>query len=134
MIVPDFTYPATALTVLLTGATPVIVDVDPATMLLDLDAARAAISPATKAVMPVVALRQPPGPRRPGRLQGGDRAQRYLLEQRGLRPQVVRDFRLGWAPDAWEGLRRFLGSQGVPEALAIEAGDIGGPGQGRRLL
>ncbi|MCB2193249.1 MAG: DNA primase [Deltaproteobacteria bacterium] len=53
---------------------------------------------------------------------GGAAARRYLTEQRGLRPQVVKDFGLGWTPDAWEGLRRFLGSQGVPEALAIEAG------------
>ncbi|MCF8098201.1 MAG: DNA primase [Desulfarculaceae bacterium] len=52
----------------------------------------------------------------------GEPARRYLLEQRGLKPQVLKDFGLGWAPDAWEGLRRFLGSQGVPEALAIEAG------------
>ncbi|MBU4277095.1 MAG: DNA primase [Proteobacteria bacterium] len=52
----------------------------------------------------------------------GEPARRYLLEQRGLRPQVIKDFGLGWAPDAWEGLRRFLGSQGVPEALAIESG------------
>lgn len=53
---------------------------------------------------------------------GGEPARRYLTDQRGLRPQVIRDFGLGWAPDAWEGLRRFLGSQGVPEALGIEAG------------
>jgi DNA primase len=53
---------------------------------------------------------------------GGEPARRYLTDQRGLRPQVIRDFGLGWTPDAWEGLRRFLGSQGVPEALGIEAG------------
>lgn len=53
---------------------------------------------------------------------GGETARSYLLQQRGLRPQVIQDFGLGWAPDAWEGLRRFLGSQGIAEALAVEAG------------
>ncbi len=53
VIIPDFTYPATAHAVQITGAVPVIVDVDPYTMLMDLDAAEAAISPVTKALMPV---------------------------------------------------------------------------------
>ncbi|MBU2518639.1 MAG: DNA primase [Proteobacteria bacterium] len=53
---------------------------------------------------------------------GGEGALRYLTQQRGLKDQVVQDFGLGWAPEAWEGLRRFLGSQGIPEALAVEAG------------
>ncbi len=52
----------------------------------------------------------------------GEPARRYLTQQRGLKAQVVKEFGLGWAPDTWEGLRRFLGSQGVPEELAIEAG------------
>ncbi len=52
----------------------------------------------------------------------GEPARRYLKDQRGLGSQVIRDFGLGWAPDAWEGLRRFLGAQGVPEELAIAAG------------
>ncbi|MCB2225104.1 MAG: DNA primase [Desulfarculaceae bacterium] len=52
----------------------------------------------------------------------GEPARRYLARDRGLRPQVIQEFGLGWVPDAWEGLRRFLGSKGVPEELAIEAG------------
>lgn len=53
VIVPDFTYPATAHAVQIVGAVPVIVDVDPDTMLIDPAKAEAAISPATRAIIPV---------------------------------------------------------------------------------
>ena len=53
VIVPDYTYPATASVVNIVGATAVIVDIDPDTMLIDYDALEAAITPKTKAVIPV---------------------------------------------------------------------------------
>lgn len=53
VIVPDYTYPATASAVALLGATPVVVDVDPSTMLVDHGALEESITPATKAVIPV---------------------------------------------------------------------------------
>jgi len=53
VIIPDFTYPATADAVLLAGATAVIVDVHPETMLIDYNAVEKAITPQTKAIMPV---------------------------------------------------------------------------------
>lgn len=53
VIVPDYTYPATALAVNNVGATAVIVDVDPATLLIDYDALAAANTPKTKAAIPV---------------------------------------------------------------------------------
>jgi len=53
VIVPDYTYPATASVVHLVGATPVLVDVDPGSMLIDLEKAEVALSPRTKAIMPV---------------------------------------------------------------------------------
>jgi len=53
VIVPDYTYPATATAVLAVGATPVIVDVEPDTWLLDLERAAAAVGPRTRAVVPV---------------------------------------------------------------------------------
>nr|WP_287411747.1 DegT/DnrJ/EryC1/StrS family aminotransferase [Pseudodesulfovibrio sp.] len=53
VIVPDYTYPATASVVNIVGATCVIVDVDPQTMLIDYDALESAITPLTKAVIPV---------------------------------------------------------------------------------
>lgn len=53
VIVPDFTYPATAMAVNIVGATPVLVDVSPDSLLIDCDAVEAAITPRTKAVIPV---------------------------------------------------------------------------------
>lgn len=53
VIVPDFTYPATANAVKIVGAIPVIVDVDPETMLVDFRKMEEAISPVTKAIVPV---------------------------------------------------------------------------------
>ncbi len=53
VLVPTWTFTATAEVVRYLGATPVIVDVDPMTLNLDLEAARSAITPRTRAVMPV---------------------------------------------------------------------------------
>ena len=53
VIVPAYTFPATANAVALTGATPVLVDVDPVTMNIDIDAAYRAVTPRTKAVLAV---------------------------------------------------------------------------------
>ena len=53
VIVPALSFYASAEAVLLTGAEPVLVDVDPWTLTLSVDAAAAAISPKTRALMPV---------------------------------------------------------------------------------
>jgi len=53
VIVPDFTYPATADVVHIVGATIVIVDIDAETGLIDYGALEQAITPYTKAVIPV---------------------------------------------------------------------------------
>lgn len=53
VIVPSFTFAATANSVAITGATPVFVDIDPVTFCIDPTAARAAITPRTRAIMPV---------------------------------------------------------------------------------
>lgn len=53
VIVPDFTYPATAGAVQIVGATPVIVDVDPDSMLMTPQLAEEAISASTKVIIPV---------------------------------------------------------------------------------
>ena len=53
VIVPAYSFIATPLAVVLQGATPVFVDVDPVNGHLDLDQAAAAVTPATKAIMPV---------------------------------------------------------------------------------
>ncbi len=53
VIVPDYTYPATASVVPLVGAKAIIVDVDKDSMLIDYDAIEAAITTNTKAIIPV---------------------------------------------------------------------------------
>lgn len=53
VITPGFSYIATAETVALLGATPVYVDIDPRTYNLDPSLLEAAISPKTKAIIPV---------------------------------------------------------------------------------
>ncbi|MDQ1538229.1 MAG: dTDP-4-amino-4,6-dideoxygalactose transaminase, partial [Actinomycetota bacterium] len=50
VIVPSFTFSTTAAAVVMTGATPVFVDIDPATGSLDLDSAEAALTRRTRAV------------------------------------------------------------------------------------
>ena len=53
VITPGFTYIATAETVAILGATPVYVDVSPKTYNLDVEQLEAAITPRTKAIIPV---------------------------------------------------------------------------------
>ena len=53
VIVPDYTYPATASAVAMVGATPVIVDIDEKTQLINCAAAEAAITTKTRAICPV---------------------------------------------------------------------------------
>ena len=53
VILPSFTFPATANAVLYQGAVPVLVDIDPATLNLDVRAAERAIGPRTKAIVGV---------------------------------------------------------------------------------
>ena len=59
VVVPSNTYIATWLAVTYTGATPVPVEPDPATYNLDPDRVRAAVTPRTRAVMPVHLYGQP---------------------------------------------------------------------------
>src|SRR5689334_15342407 len=51
VIVPDFTFIATASAVLFAGAVPVLVDVSPHTFCIDPDCVEAAITPRTKAII-----------------------------------------------------------------------------------
>lgn len=53
VIMPSFGYPSTANAVVRVGAVPVFVDVEPATMNIDPDAARAAITDRTRAIIPI---------------------------------------------------------------------------------
>lgn len=53
VIVPAYTWDGTAVAVLLAGGVPVFVDVDPDTYCLDPQAVRAALTPRTRAILPV---------------------------------------------------------------------------------
>ena len=59
VVLPDYTYPATADAVAVVGATPVIVDVSRDTMLIDYDRVEAAVTPRTKALLPVSGFGNP---------------------------------------------------------------------------
>jgi len=60
VIVPAFSFIATAEVVLLTGATPVYCDIDPKTYNLDLQSMEKAITKKTKCIQPVSLYGQPP--------------------------------------------------------------------------
>ncbi len=59
VVVPSYTYIASVETVLLAGAKPVLVDIDPATFNIDPDCVESAITQKTKAMMPVHLYGQP---------------------------------------------------------------------------
>jgi perosamine synthetase len=74
VIVPSFTFAATANVVALIGATPVFVDIDPATFCIDPLAVEAAITPKTTAIVPVHLYGHPAAMREIGEI-----AQRHSL-------------------------------------------------------
>ncbi|MDP7035362.1 MAG: DegT/DnrJ/EryC1/StrS family aminotransferase [Planctomycetota bacterium] len=59
VILPAFTFVATAEAVCAIGAQPVLADIDPATLTLDPAATRAAVTPKTRAIIPVHLYGQP---------------------------------------------------------------------------
>jgi DNA primase len=51
----------------------------------------------------------------------GEMALAYL-EGRGMGPEVIQDFQLGYAPQSWDGLKRYLLSRKVDLKTAVQAG------------
>jgi DNA primase len=51
----------------------------------------------------------------------GERARRYL-DERGIAPEIAKRFRLGYAPDAWDGLLTFMRSERVSEDVLVATG------------
>ncbi|TFH88708.1 DNA primase [Billgrantia azerbaijanica] len=49
-------------------------------------------------------------------------AARDYLTGRGLSPEVLADFGIGYAPHDWEALKRHLGERGIPESVQVEYG------------
>ncbi len=64
-------------------------------------------------------------------LQGerGLTARRYL-ETRGITPETIRHFRLGYAPDARDALKRVMTTAKINEDLAVQSGMLVRPEQG----
>lgn len=44
------------------------------------------------------------------------------LQSRGMGPEVIQDFQLGYAPQSWDGLKRYLLSRKVDLKIAVQAG------------
>jgi dTDP-4-amino-4,6-dideoxygalactose transaminase len=96
VILPANTFIATAIGVLHSGATPVLVDCDPKTALIDLEAAQKAITPKTKAIIPVHLYGQMVSPRALMELANThnliifeDAAQAHLAHREGYRAGSV---------------------------------------------
>jgi len=55
----------------------------------------------------------------------GEKALKYLKEKRGLQPEIIQQFQLGYSPEGWETLYRYLVEQKhYPLALVEQAGLI----------
>ena len=99
VITVSFSFVATVATIRYTGATPVLVDIDPLTFNMDVNAAAAAISPRTRAIMPVHLYGQPADMDPILELAGKhglvvieDAAQAHLAEYKGRRAGSIGDF------------------------------------------
>lgn len=53
---------------------------------------------------------------------GGNKAAQEYLRSRGIGDETLKKFRVGYAPDGWDGLLQFLKKKGVAEAVAEKAG------------
>jgi hypothetical protein len=119
VITTPLTWVATANVILEVGATPVFVDVDPATRNIDLDKLEAAITPATKAVIPVDLAGLPV-----------DRDRLYAIANpRGLR--VIEDAAQAFGA-SWRG--RPIGSGGDFVSFSFHANKNLTTGEGGALV
>ena len=98
VITVPFTFIATVSAIAYTGATPVFVDIDPRTFTMDVAAIEAAITPRTKAIMPVHLYGRPADmdpiveiARRRGLVVIEDAAQAHGAEYRGRRAGSLGD-------------------------------------------
>ena len=56
--------------------------------------------------------------------ESGEACRRYM-DERGISPELVAKFGLGWAKDEWRDLTGYLQSQGCSLPLAVEGGLLG---------
>jgi len=115
VIVPDFTFIATASAVLAAGALPVLVDIDRETLCIDAELAEAAITPRTKAIAAVH--------------MGGNPADidalSELCKRRGL--ALIEDCAHAHASE-WRGRR--VGSFGTAGTFSFQSGKLMTAGEG----
>jgi len=52
----------------------------------------------------------------------GQKAYKYLITERGLKPNAIKQWRIGWIPDGWRNLADFLESRGYKQNEIIDAG------------
>jgi perosamine synthetase len=102
VLVPSFTFAATANSVALTGATPVFVDIEPEYFCMDPAAAEAAITPRTRAIMPVHLYGHPADMRRLSAL-----AQRHHLHLVEDAAQAHSASLVGTPVGAWGAVAAF---------------------------
>ena len=60
----------------------------------------------------------------------GEQARAYTAK-RGLKPETLREFRFGFAPDSRNALKSFLAGKDIPEEAMVEAGLVIRPDDGR---
>jgi perosamine synthetase len=119
VIVPDYTMIATANAVVLAGARPVFVDVEPSTLCIDLEKAEQAITPKTKAIM-LVSLN--------GRAPNMSAAQE-LAQRRGI--PIIEDAAQSLG-SRWKG--QHLGTFGLIGSFSFSAPKVITTGQGGALV
>ena len=120
VVTPAFSFVASASTILMVGATPVFVDVDPATLALDPDALARALTPRTRAVI-VVHLYGHPAP-----------IDRVVAVARAARVAVVEDAAQAIGA-TWDG--RPVGSWGDVACLSFyPTKNLGACGDGGMLV
>lgn len=52
----------------------------------------------------------------------GSKAREYLMRKRGLTESTIREFKLGYAPDAWETISQYLRKKGYKDQDIIQSG------------
>ncbi len=57
-------------------------------------------------------------------------ARRYL-EERRIPKEIIESFRLGYAPDSWDFLAKYLATKNIDQATAVEAGLLAAKDSGR---
>lgn len=122
VIVPNFTMIATPNSVKILGAEPIFVDVEPDTLCMDVELARAAITPRTKAIMLVAANGRYP--------KAGIEAFEALAKEHGL--PLIEDAAQALGSHYEDG--RHIGTVGSVGSFSFSAPKIISTGQGGCLV